>query len=130
MRRGRKTAALGNPTSELGRRKEKITMKRFLIPATLLLIILLTAWGCGNSDNILAPESNTGNDVTLSSNYETDILAQTKNVGNDVDSLAAPKKDKSDDTTDTTTSDTEDATKGKGGKVTKKVGPSEYYYRR
>jgi len=30
-------------------------MKRFLIPATLLLILLI-GWGCGNSDNILAPE--------------------------------------------------------------------------
>ena len=32
-------------------------MKRFLIPATLLLIILLTAFGYNNSDNIFAPES-------------------------------------------------------------------------
>lgn len=31
-------------------------MKRFLTPA-ILLLILLTAFGCGNSDNILAPES-------------------------------------------------------------------------
>ena len=33
-------------------------MKRFLIPATLLLI-LLTAWGCGNTDNIFSPEADT-----------------------------------------------------------------------
>jgi len=34
-------------------------MKRFLIPTTLIFIILLTVFGCGNSDNILAPDSDT-----------------------------------------------------------------------
>jgi len=58
-------------------------MKRFLIPA-ILMFILLTAWGCGNSDNILAPESDTGNDVILSSNYEADVWSE-------VAFLAAPK---------------------------------------
>jgi len=58
--------------------KGKKKMKRFLIPKTLLLIILLTAFGCGNSDNILAPESNTGNDVTLLSNDDAEVLAKIK----------------------------------------------------
>ena len=64
-------------------------MKRFLIPA-ILMFILLTAFGCGNSDNILAPGSDTGNDVTLSSNYEADVWSE-------VAFLAAPKKDKNKD---------------------------------
>ncbi len=70
-------------------------MKRFLILATLFLI-LLVAWGCGNSDNILTPETNTENDVTLSSNDETGALAQIKS---EVPVLAAPKnKPPKDDT--------------------------------
>jgi len=40
-----------------GKSKGKYKMKRFLNPTTLLLIILLTAFGCSNTDNILAPES-------------------------------------------------------------------------
>jgi hypothetical protein len=40
------------------RKNNSKTIKSFLIPATLLLI-LLTAFGCGNSDNLLSPsESN------------------------------------------------------------------------
>ncbi len=70
-------------------------MKRFLILATLFLI-LLVALGCGNSDNILTPETNTENDVTLSSNDETGALAQIKS---EVPVLAAPKnKPPKDDT--------------------------------
>ena len=41
-------------------------MKRFLIPATLLLI-LLTAFGCSNTDNVLVPETKTPIFATLSS---------------------------------------------------------------
>lgn len=60
-------------------------MKRFLIPAALLLIILLTAFGCGNTDNILAPESTTGNNVALSFNDEAGVWSE-------VAVLTAPKK--------------------------------------
>jgi len=66
-------------------------MKRFLIPTTLLLIILLTAFGCGNTDNILAPESDTGNDVTLLSNDEAEVLAKMKS---EAAVFAAPKNGK------------------------------------
>jgi len=66
-------------------------MKHFLVPTTLLLIILLTAFGCGNSDNILAPESDTGNDVTLLSNDEAEVLAKIKS---EAAVFAAPKNDK------------------------------------
>ena len=63
-------------------------MKRFLIPVTLLFILLIAC--CGNSDNILAPEVNTGIDMTFSSNCET-------NLWSEVAFLAAPKKDKDED---------------------------------
>jgi len=95
--------------------KEEVAMKRFLIPATLILTILLTALGCGNSGNILAPESDTGNDVTLSSNDETDVWSE-------VDVPAAPKKEKD------KSGDVESSTQS--SKVTKKEAPSSYYYRR
>ncbi len=99
-------------------------MKRFLIPATLLFI-LLVAFGCGNSDNILAPETTTGNDVTLSSSNEAEVqvLAQIKS---EASVSAAPKAPK--DSTEEATS-TDKGSKKDGG-VTKKTGPSQYYYPR
>jgi len=33
----------------------RFSQTKHLIPAALLLIILLTVWGCGDSDNILSP---------------------------------------------------------------------------
>ncbi|MBC8232715.1 hypothetical protein H8E77_24465 [bacterium] len=61
-------------------------MKRLLIPTTLLFILLIVL-SCGNSDNILSPETDTVNDVTLTSNSEAGVWSE-------VALLTAPKKGK------------------------------------
>lgn len=93
-----------------------------MIPATLLLI-LLVAFGCGNSDNILAPETNTGNDVTLSSNSETEVQVLVQ-IKSEASVSAAPKSPK--DNKD----NTDKGSKNDEPKLTKKIGPPEYYYTR
>lgn len=44
----------------------------------MLISLAFALFSCGNSDNILTPELNTGNDMALSSNHEKKVLAKIK----------------------------------------------------